>query len=135
MARPKQEQPTPGELEVLKILWECGPSTVRQVWEVLNSRRKRHYMSTKSLLDVMADKGLLTRQRRGRAFLYHPNITREKAFGQIVENLLGRVFEGSASALVAHLLDQAKPSREEMEAIRRTVEQFHKQQGEDRCRR
>jgi len=131
MARPRHEHPTPGELEVLKILWHRGPSTVRQVWQVLNARRKRHYMSTKSLLDVMADKGLLTRKRQGRAFLYQAKVAREKTLGQIVEGLLGRVFEGSASALVAHLLDQAQPSPEEMEQIRRTVEQFHKKQGDE----
>jgi BlaI family penicillinase repressor len=131
MARPKHEHPTPGELEVLKILWEQGPSTVRQVWEVLNARRARHYMSTKSLLDVMTEKGLLARRREGRAFLYQASVTRESALGQILESLLGRVFEGSASALVAHLLDQAKPSAREMEEIRRTVEAYHKQQGAD----
>ncbi len=131
MARPKHEHPTPGELEVLKILWDRGPSTVRQVWEVLNAQRKRHYMSTKSLLDVMTDKGLLARQRQGRAFLYRASLTQDRAFGQILESLLGRVFEGSASALVAHLLDQAKPSPKEMEEIRRTVEQYHKEHGED----
>ena len=131
MARPKHEHPTPGELEVLKILWDRGASTVRQVWQVLNARRKRHYMSTKSLLDVMTDKGLLDRQRQGRAFVYRANVNRETALGQILDSLLGRVFEGSASALVAHLLDQAKPSPKEMEAIRRTVEQYHKEQGDE----
>jgi predicted transcriptional regulator len=131
MARPRHEHATPGELEVLKILWERGPSTVRQVWEVLNARRERHYMSTKSLLDVMTEKGLLERQREGRAFLYQANVTRESTLGQILESLLGRVFEGSASALVAHLLDQAKPSAREMEEIRRTVEAYHKQQEAD----
>ncbi len=131
MARPKQEHPTSGELEVLKIFWDRGSCTVRQVWEVLNAQRQRHYMSAKSLLDVMIDKGLLTRQRQGRAFLYRANVTREKTFGQILQNLLGQVFEGSASALVAHLLDQAKPSPQEIEEIRSTVEEYHKQQGEN----
>lgn len=131
MVRPKREHPTPGELEVLKILWDQGPRTVRQVWKVLCAQRRRHYMSVKSLLDVMSDKKLLTRRREGRAFVYRANVTREGTLGQIVENLLGRVFEGSASALVAHALDQAKPSPEELEEIRRAVQQYHKQQGED----
>ncbi len=61
MARPKQQYPTPGELAVLKILWEQGPSTVRQVMEVLNQRRKRHYTSVMSLLNVMTEKRQLKR--------------------------------------------------------------------------
>lgn len=131
MVRPKPEHPTPGELEVLKILWDQGPCTVRQVWKILCGRRRRHYMSVKSLLDVMTEKELLSRRREGRAFVYRASVTREKTLGQIVENLLGRVFEGSASALVAHALDRARPSSEEIEEIRRTVEAYHKQQGEE----
>ncbi len=67
MPRPRHEHPTPGELEVLKILWDRGPSTVRQVMDVLNETRRRAYTSVMSLLSVMTDKGLLTRQPKGRA--------------------------------------------------------------------
>ena len=66
MPRPKYEHPTPAELEVLKILWDQGPSTVRQVMEVLNRQRRRAYTSVMSLLGVMTDKGLLKRGSRGR---------------------------------------------------------------------
>ena len=63
MPRPPAEHPTPGELEVLNILWERGPSTAREVWGVLNGRRERHYTSVNSLLNTMTDKGLLKRDQ------------------------------------------------------------------------
>lgn len=128
MARPASDQPTPAELEVLKVLWERGPSTVRQVMETLNPRRERAYTSVMSLLNVMTDKGLLTRIPQGRAFLYEAAVARQQALGQAVEDLLGRVFEGSASSLVAHLLDQAEVSDEELTAIRRTIREYTRRQ-------
>lgn len=131
MARPKHDHPTPGELEILKILWDRGPSTVRQVMEVLNRRRRRHYTSVMSLLNVMADKGLVTRRPQGRAFLYLARVQREKTLGQLVSNLLGRAFGGSPSLLVSHLLEEARPSPEELDAIRQTLEDYRVQQGEN----
>jgi len=130
MPRPKHEHPTPAELEVLKILWDRGPSTVRQVMEVLNETRRRAYTSIMSLLGVMTDKGLLTREPRGRAFVYRAKVSRERTLGKMVDDLLGRAFEGSVSALVARLLDQSSPSPEELEEIRKAVEVYRRQQGE-----
>src|SRR5688572_24811548 len=90
MARPKEERPTAGELEVLKILWERGPSTVRDVLEVLNQRRERAYTSVMSLLNVMTDKGLVVRVSQGRAFVYKPKLDRKNTLGGLVDDLLGR---------------------------------------------
>ncbi|MGY8767186.1 MAG: BlaI/MecI/CopY family transcriptional regulator [Pirellulales bacterium] len=129
MARPKQQTPTAGELEVLKLLWEQGPMTVRDVLTVLNQQRERAYTSVMSLMNVMADKNLVTRQPHGRAFLYEAIKPREKTLNSIVGELLGRAFEGSASSLVAHLLEQSKPSEDEMQEIRRTLEQY--EQGDE----
>lgn len=128
MARPKQQYPTPGELAVLQILWEQGPSTVRQVLEVLNKRRKRHYTSVMSLLNVMTEKRQLKRRTCGRAFLYEAAIDRQRTLGRIADDVLGRVFEGSASALMACLLGQEKTSLDELELIQKLIEQ-HRQQG------
>lgn len=133
MPRPRHAHPTPGELEVLKILWERGPSTVRQVMEVLNETRPRAYTSVMSLLGVMTQKGLLSRQAKGRAYLYRAKVAREKTLGQMVDDLLGRAFEGSASALVAHLLDQSSPSAEELDEIRKTLDEYRQPQGEHPC--
>lgn len=129
MTRPRTEHPTPGELDVLNILWDRGPCTAREVWNVLNEKRKRHYTSVNSLLNTMADKGLLTRHSEQRAFLYEANIAREKTQGQLVQDLVGRAFEGSPSGLVLQVLDQCDPSPEEMDQIAKMIRQYRKQQG------
>ena len=129
MPRPRHEHPTPAELEVLKILWDRGPSTVRQVMEVLNHKRRRAYTSVMSLLGVMTEKGLLKRRLRGRGYLYEARVTRDKTLGRMLEDLLCRAFGGSATALVAHLLDQSSPSPGELDEIRRTIDRFR--QGGD----
>jgi len=131
MPRPKYEHPTPGELEVLKILWDQGPSTVRQVMEVLNRQRRRAYTSVMSLLGVMTDKGLLRRRLRGRGYVYEARVAREKTRGRMLRDLLAWAFEGSAAALVAHLLDESSPSPRELEEIRRTIDRFRPKGGGD----
>ena len=129
MPRPKEEQPTAGELEVLKVLWDRGPSTVREVMEVLNETRPRAYTSVMSLLNVMTDKKLVVREPRGRAFVYRPKTDRGRTLRRMVGDLLGRAFEGSTSQLVVHLLDQTKPSTEELAEIRRAIENYQQQRS------
>lgn len=128
MARPRQENPTSGELEVLKVLWKQGPSTVRDVMEILNAQgRPRAYTSVMSLMNVMADKGLLERQPHGRAFLYTAKKPQESTLGGIVGDILGRVFEGSAPLLVSHLLEESKPSASELDEIRKALRQYEEE--------
>ncbi len=129
MPRPRAEHPTPGELDVLNLLWDHGPSTAREVWAVLNEIRERHYTSVNSLLNTMAEKGLLKRHSDRRAFLYEANIEREKTQGQLVQDLLGRAFEGSPSGLVLQVLDQCDPSPEEMDQIAKMIRTYRKQRG------
>jgi BlaI family penicillinase repressor len=130
MPRPRHDHPTPAELEVLKILWEQGPSTVREVLEALQAQRKRRaYTTVMSLLNVMYDKDLVARKPKGRAFVYTPKSNREKTLRGLVGDLLGRAFEGQAGTLVAHLLEQAEPSDDELEQIRKTIEAYRKEKG------
>ena len=121
MARPKQSHPTQGELELLQILWERGPSTVREVMGVLSNERA--YTSVMSLLNVMFEKGLVTREAEGRAFRYTATHESEQTEGNILGDLLNRVFSGSPTALVARLLEQAQPSEEELDEIRKLITQ------------
>jgi predicted transcriptional regulator len=131
MVRPKQEHPTPAELEVLKILWEEGPGNVRDVMETLRKQGKRRaYTSVMSLLNVMTDKGLLARKPEGRAFLYSARVSREKTLRQMVGDLVRRVFEGSTSTLVAHLLEQAKPTSAEIDEIHKTIAAYKEKKGD-----
>jgi predicted transcriptional regulator len=131
MARPKHDNPTPAELEVLKILWEAGPATVRDVLQVLQRQGKRRaYTSVMSLMNVMTDKGLLSRQPEGRAFVYAARVSRDKTLRQIVGDLVRRVFEGSTSALVAHLLEQAHPTPAEIDAIHKAIAAYKEKKGD-----
>jgi predicted transcriptional regulator len=128
MPRPKHEHPTPAELEVLRILWQRNPLSVREVMDVLNRRRPRAYTSVMSLLGVMTDKGLLARKPRGRAFVYAPKAGQKKTMRRMLADLLGRAFEGSASLMVAHLLEEANPTADEMAQIREAIAQYEQDQ-------
>ena len=128
MARPPQATPTAGELEILQILWQRGPLNVRDVMNDLNQQRPRAYTTVMSLLNVMTEKGLVTREPQGRAFVYRARPHRDKTLGRMVKDLLGRAFEGSASDLVAHVLDQSSPSQEELEAIRQLIDEHERRE-------
>jgi BlaI family transcriptional regulator, penicillinase repressor len=130
MPRPPLPHPTPGELEVLRVLWKRGSATVRQILEALP--HDRAYTSVMSLLNVMYEKGLVSRGPEGRAFRYAACEGPERTQRSMVGDLLRRVFDGSAERLVARLLEQADPSAEELDAIHRLIEE--RQQGkEDEC--
>lgn len=127
MPRPKHEHPTPGELEALKILWEHGACSPREVMELLNADGKdRAYTSVASLLNVMLDKRLVTRKSQGRAFVYAARVKRESTLREMLDDLVGRAFEGSAASLVAHLLDARQVSREELDAIRAAIRKLER---------
>lgn len=128
MARPKYAHPTPGELEVLNILWEHGPSTVREVMGRLPKRRG--YTTVMSLMQVMYEKNLLTRKQEGRAFRYSPKSAQEKTLGKMLGDLLGRAFDGSSSILVQHLLQHSAPDDEELAAIREAIESYENNREE-----
>ena len=124
MARPRHKNPTPAELEVLQIIWEHGPCTVREVMNLLKPKRPRAYTSVMSLMNVMAEKGLLNQEPKGRAFIYSAKVSRDKTQSSMLSDLLNRAFDGSANALVAHLLEQAEPNSEELDEIHKTITRF-----------
>ncbi|MHC4792307.1 MAG: BlaI/MecI/CopY family transcriptional regulator [Planctomycetota bacterium] len=124
MARPRHKNPTPAELEVLQIIWEQGPCTVREVMNLQKPKRPRAYTSVMSLMNVMAEKGLLNQEPKGRAFIYTAKVSRDKTQSSMLSDLLNRAFDGSANALVAHLLEQAGPNSEEMDEIHKTITRF-----------
>ncbi len=143
MSRPRHEQPTPAELEILKILWSRRePASVRDVLARVNEQADppRAYTSVMSLLNVMTDKGLVVREPHGRAFLYAAASPREHTLRSMLRETLERVYSGSASLLVAHLLDQSNPSGAELKQIRSLLDDFqHRRASEPakgaiRCR-
>jgi BlaI family transcriptional regulator, penicillinase repressor len=126
MARPKSERPTDLELEILKALWERGPSTVREVREALTATRPMLYTTVLKMLQIMTEKGLVVRDERERAHVYHPKESRKAVAGKLTRDLLSRVFDGSTSQLVLHALEHKRAKPEELAEIRRLIEQVER---------
>ena len=131
MARPRHQHPTPNELEILQVIWRCGPCTVREVMNVLNETRHRAYTSIMSLMNIMYEKGLLKREPKGNAFVYKSKATQKNTLAAMVADLLRRGFDGSASAMVAHLLEQTNPSADELEEIGKTIAAYRNKRGDE----
>lgn len=116
-------RPTDAELAILRILWERGPSTVRQVHEVLAGRdRPTAYTTALKLMQIMTEKGLVRRDETDRTHVYHPRLTEEQTQRQLVRDLLERAFGGSSSKLVMQALNAKRTTPEELGEIRRIIE-------------
>jgi predicted transcriptional regulator len=119
---PPRPRPTPAELEILRVLWEKGPRTVREVHESLARERATGYTTVLKLLQIMADKGLVTRDESARAHVYAARVPAEDTQRQLVRDLLDRAFGGSALKLVMHALAARKASPAEIARIRRMLD-------------
>ncbi|HVG17661.1 MAG TPA: BlaI/MecI/CopY family transcriptional regulator [Blastocatellia bacterium] len=129
MAKTGLLRPTDTELDILRVLWQRGPSTVREVQETLNSAKPTGYTTVLKMLQIMTEKGLVRRDERQRAHVYEARLAREQTQQQLVTDLLERVFEGSATGLVMHALAANKKSSErELAQIRKMLDEF--EQGE-----
>jgi len=117
-------RPTPAELLILRVLWERGPSTVREVHERLERERATGYTTVLKLLQIMTEKGLVQRDERARAHVYAARAPEEQTQGQLVRDLLDRAFGGSATKLVMHALSTRKTSREELARIREMLDRL-----------
>jgi predicted transcriptional regulator len=119
-------RPTDAELEILTVLWSRGASTVRAVHETISARRPAQYTTVLKLMQIMAEKGLVTRDEEQRAHVYTAARPREWTQQQLAGDLLHRAFNGSASGLVLGALSARKTSREELEEIRRLLDEYEK---------
>ena len=117
-------KPTESELEVLAILWKNGPSTVRLVNDKLNQKREVGYTTTLKIMQIMNEKGILTRESEGRTHVYQPKISQEEIQGKLVDRLLETAFGGSASNLVMQALGNHKSSKEELEKIKDLIKKL-----------
>ncbi|HKF45252.1 MAG TPA: BlaI/MecI/CopY family transcriptional regulator [Thermoanaerobaculia bacterium] len=117
-------RPTDGELEILRVLWERGPSTVRDVHQCLEDERRTGYTTVLKLLQIMTEKGLVRRDETERAHVYEARAPREETEGVLVGDLLERAFSGSASALVLRALSSKKTSQQELAQIRRLLDEL-----------
>ena len=124
MARHKITGPTEKELEILNILWEIGPASVRQINEQINKKHKTGYTTTLKIMQIMTDKGLLIRNDAGFQHIYTPAVTKEETQHQLVGNLLERAFAGSAEKLVMRALSAKKISAEELDRIKKLLNEI-----------
>ena len=117
-------RPTDAELEILKVLWRRGASTVREVFETLGEARGTGYTTVLKLMQIMAEKGLVRRNEEQRAHVYEARLAREETQAQLLGDLLDRAFEGSATNLVMQVLSSKRASAEELEQIRAVLDEL-----------
>jgi len=115
-------RPTDAELVLLRVLWARGPSTVRQIHEVVSETRPTGYTTVLKLLQIMTEKGLVERDERERTHVYTPRLTEEQTQRQLVRDLLDRAFGGSPARLVMQALAAQQATPEELAEIRRLID-------------
>ncbi len=123
MAR-SQPRPTDAELAILRVLWERGASTVRQVHEVLADTRDTGYTTTLKLMQIMADKGLVKRNETERTHVYSASAAQEQTQRQLVQDLVDRAFGGSAAQLVMRALGAEGATDAELKNIRKLIDDY-----------
>jgi BlaI family transcriptional regulator, penicillinase repressor len=120
----KHPKPTEKELEILQILWEKGPVAVKDVHEALGGEEQNGYTTILKLLQIMNEKGLVTRQKSGKLHLYRAVSTQENTRQQIIDKMINTVFQGSAMQLVMSALGNGKSSKKELEEIKKYLEKL-----------
>lgn len=117
-------RPTDAEIEILKVLWRRGPSTVREVFDALGEVKTTGYTTVLKMLQIMWEKGLVTRDETERAHRYEAAFAEELTQRQMVGDLVRRVFDGSAKKLVLQALSSERASADELNEIRRMLDEL-----------
>jgi predicted transcriptional regulator len=120
------QKPTASELEILRVLWARGPSTVRDVHEALSANKSLGYTTVLKLLQIMTAKGIVRRNETQRAHVYEAGLPAEQTKRQLAGDILQRVFEGSASQLMMHALAGKRTSSQEIEEIRHLLDEYER---------
>jgi predicted transcriptional regulator len=124
MTEPAPPRPTDAELQILNVLWERGPSTVRDVHAALG--RRTGYTTVLKLLQIMADKGLVLRDESRRSHVYRPRHKQHRLQRQLVKDMLDRVFAGAADQLIVQALEARRISPRELADIRRLLDDYER---------
>jgi BlaI family penicillinase repressor len=123
----KQIEPTRSELEILQVLWQNGPSTVRFVNDTLNEQKREvQYTSTLKLMQIMVEKGLLTRDESQMKHVYSPAEEEKKTKSFLLDRFIASMYNGSAKDLMMQLIGNKKASKKELEAIRELLDKVQK---------
>ncbi len=124
--RKPELKPTDSELEILRIIWRNGPSTVRDINDELNRNRKVGYTTTLKLMQIMFEKGLLDRKEDGRHHIYSPVIREEETKKLLLDRFVENAFGGSAMQLVMQALGKHEATREELEELKKLIRKIEK---------
>lgn len=120
-------EPTKSELEILQVLWQHGPSTVRSVNDILNEQKREvQYTSTLKLMQIMVEKELLTRDESQMKHVYHAAVEEQSTKGHLLDRFVDTMYNGSASSLMMQLLGNKKTSKKELDAIRELLKKMDK---------
>jgi BlaI family transcriptional regulator, penicillinase repressor len=124
MARPSSLQPTEVEMQILRILWELGPSPVREIHKRLEAAKGTNYSTTVKMLSVMLQKNLVKRDEEAQPHIYRAALTRAKTGKRLLDDLVDKVYEGSAMSLVLQALSSTKATKTELHEIRRVLDEM-----------
>ena len=124
--------PTEAELEILNLLWDHHPATVREINDLLNKHREVGYTTTLKIMQIMHKKGLVTRNSNQRTHLYSPAVKKNHTQSYLISAFLDKAFKGSAAKLVMQLLGQHEASREELDEIRQLIDRIETEQIEQK---
>ena len=116
--------PTDSELEILNVLWQCGPSTVRFVNEQLNKEKQTGYTTTLKILQIMNEKGLVSRNEESRSHVYQAENVKEDTQKKLIDKLLTSAFSGSASKMIIETLGNHQTSQEELDKIKELIREL-----------
>jgi BlaI family transcriptional regulator, penicillinase repressor len=134
MAKEKTEEnariePTKSELEILRVLWQHGPSTVRFVMGELNKIRELNYTATLKLMQLMVDKGILKRDERKMQHVYHVVEAEDKTRERLLDKFLDTLYQGSATSLMIQLVEKKKVSAADLKKMKELLENLDKKTG------
>ena len=124
-------KPSELELQILGLLWEQGPMTVREVLERLSDGKDRAYTTVLTILQIMAKKKFVRRQTDGRAHIYTARVTREEVTGPLLSGLVHHAFGGRATAAMAQMLDASELDAGELRQLRQLLDDYEKRTEED----
>ena len=125
--RPKAATLTPQELEIMKVVWKAGKTTVRDVYETLRERRKVAYTTVLTMMKILETKGYLTKDSDERAHVYRPARAEQTVVRSMVREFVDRVFNGSAQPLLLHLVRDRRLSRDEINELARLIKESDRQ--------
>jgi len=121
LLKPKKSVPTSQELAIMKVLWQRGRSTVREVYEELRKQRPLAYTTILTMMGILEHKGYVKKSAGERAYIYSPARPQEKVVGGLVNDFVNRVFDGSAKPLLVHLIESRDLSAQEVLELRKLL--------------